>query len=311
MKSYRILFLLGIIVFLLSGCTKKQQRTEEDVYQIYEMNKEETTIRSRDYVSHETDTLSLVGELLEALKQTPQNTEMKAVIAQPVTLKNFSVTDETVMLDFGDSYYEMSLTGEVLFRAAVVRTLTQIDGINYVSVTVEGNALNNSSGVPIGMMMAEQFIDNSGNEINTEEKVNLNLYFANEAGDRLVKVNREIIYNSNISLEKLVMEQLVLGTLAEETELYGAGATINQDTKVVSVMVSDGICYVNLDSAFLTQLGNVTPEVTIYSMVNSLVELPNVNKVQFLINGETEIMYKETLSFSDTFERNLELMEDS
>lgn len=311
MKKCRIMFLLVTILTLLCGCKNNEPKEDGDVYQIYEMNKEETTIRSREYVSHEMDTQMLVEELLEALKQPPQNTEMRAVITDPVELKDFSVTDETVMLDFGDTYNDMSLTGEVLFRAAIVRTLTQIDGINYVSVTVNGSPLNNMSGAPIGMMTAEQFIDNSGNEINTEEKVNLNLYFANAAGDRLVKVNREIIYNSNISLEKLVMEQLVLGTHADETEQYGVGMTINPDTKVVSVMVSDGICYVNLDSSFLTQLGNVTPEVTIYSIVNSLVELPNINKVQFLINGENEIMFKETLSFSETYERNLEIVEGS
>ena len=83
----------------------------------------------------------------------------------------------------------------------------------------------------------------------------------------------------------------------------------NPDTKVLSVAVRDGICYVNLDSSFVNQIYNVTPEVTIYAITNSLVELSNVNKVQISINGETNINYRENISLSATFERNLDLVE--
>lgn len=310
MRSIKpIFFLMLFLASLLGGCGSQKPEEEGQIYQIYEMNKDETTIRARKFVTQETDQKQLVRILIEQLSATPENTEMKAVVSEPARIESYYVTDETITINFEESYQELSLTGEVLLRAAFVRTLTQIKGINYVSVMVNNVPLANRSGAPIGMMTADQFIDNSGNEINTEEKVNLNLYFANATGDKLVRVNREVIYNSNISLEKLVIEQLVLGTLADETEQYSVGMTINPDTKLVSVMVSDGTCYVNFDSTFLTQLGNVNADVTIYSIVNSLVELSNINKVQFLINGETDILFKETMPLSETYERNLEIVE--
>ena len=46
----------------------------------------------------------------------------------------------------------------------------------------------------------------------------------------------------------------------------------------------------------------------IYSVVNSLVELNNVNKVQITINGETNIMFRESVSLSTVFERNLNIV---
>ena len=73
--------------------------------------------------------------------------------------------------------------------------------------------------------------------------------------------------------------------------------------------MQDGICYVNLGSNFLTQIFNVTSDVTIYSITNSLVELSNVNKVQISIDGNTNINYKENISLSTVFERNLEIVE--
>ena len=155
------------------------------------------------------------------------------------------------------------------------------------------------------VMNADQFIDNAGNEINTYEKVKLTLYLADEEGDNLKAVTRTVVYNSNISMERLVVDQLIAGPSENES----AFPTINPDTRVVSVNVQDGICYVNFDSAFLTQIYNVTSEVAIYSLTNSLVELTNVNKVQISINGDSNVNYKENISLSTVFERNLEIVE--
>ena len=68
-------------------------------------------------------------------------------------------------------------------------------------------------------------------------------------------------------------------------------------------MTKDGICYVNLDESFLTVVNNVSTDVAVYSIVNSLVELSNINKVQILINGEVAESFQTT-----TFERNLDIV---
>ena len=137
------------------------------------------------------------------------------------------------------------------------------------------------------------------------DTVNLTLYFTNETGDGLIAVNREKAYNTNISLDRLVVEEVIAGPSATVEGVY---PTINPDTKPISVLTKDGICYVNLDETFLIQVYNVTPDVTIFSIVNSLAELSNVNKVQISINGDTSKMYREKYSFSTLFERNLDLV---
>ena len=76
---------------------------------------------------------------------------------------------------------------------------------------------------------------------------------------------------------------------------------INPETKIVNILTKDGICYVNLDSNFLTVINNVSTEVAVYSIVNSLVELDNINKVQILVNGEVPTTFS-----NSTFERNLD-----
>lgn len=295
-----------LLVLLLTACKKESSAEEGNSYIIYEVNKEETKVSGREILTKETDSQALLELLMDELSRAPENTDLRAAIPDMLSLESYTLSDESVILNFANNYSELSLTGEVLTRAAIVRTLTQIPDVNYVSFLVEGNPLLNRLGSPVGIMTAEQFIDNSGNEINTEEIASLNLYFANKNGDRLIKVNREVVYSSNISVEKLVVEQLISG-VQEGEEAY---PTINQQTKVVSVTVRDGTCYVNLNDAFLAQPNDVSADVTIYSIVNSLVELSDVNKVQILINGENDITYKESMSFSNPFERNLELVEN-
>ena len=295
--------ILAVLVMSVMACGSKPV-VSGTVYQVYYVNKEETRIFSVEYGSETKDTESLLGELLEQLGTTGQRMEYVAPLAGDFALLDHTLDNGQLTLNFDEQYKKMDIIREVLVRAAIVRTLTQIPGVDYVAFTVQGEMLTDEAGVAVGTMAADSFIDNAGNEINAYEKVNLRLYFANETGDGLIEENRRnVVYSSNISLEKLVVEQLLKGPMAQ-----GAYPTINPMTKILSVNIKDGVCYVNLNEEFVNQPYNVSTDVTIYSITNSLVELPNVNKVQISVNGETDILYRENVSLNNVFERNLDLI---
>ena len=216
-----------------------------------------------------------------------------------------SITEEQLLLDFSEEYYRQPVTTEVLTRAAIVRTLSQIDGVAHISFQVKEEPLTDTYGNVIGVMNADMFIDNDGNEINTYEKAKLLLYFANEDGTRLCAVKRNVVYSSNISMERLVVEQLLLGPQKNETGY----AVLNPSTKILSVTVKDGTCYVNLDTSFWTKSYNVSSDVMIYSIVNSLTELSSVNRVQITIDTEGAVDLKDHASLQPSYERNLDLVE--
>ena len=297
-----VLILMALVVSVMA-CGNKPV-VSGTVYKIYYVNKEETKIFSSEYDSETKDTEALLGELLEQLGTAGERMEYIAPLDGDFELLGYTLDNGQLTLDFDEQYKKMDVIREVLVRAAIVRTLTQIPGIDYVAFTIHGEMLTNDTGVAVGTMAADTFIDNAGNEINAYEKVNLRLYFANETGDGLVEENRRnVVYSSNISLEKLVVEQLLKGPMAQ-----GAFPTINPMTKILSVNIKDGVCYVNFNEEFLNQPYNVSTDVTIYSITNSLVELPNVNKVQISVSGETDILYRENVSLNNVFERNLDLI---
>ena len=114
---------------------------------------------------------------------------------------------------------------------------------------------------------------------------------------------RPVEYNSNISLERLVVEKIIGGPEDEDLN-----PTVNPNTKIISIAVKDNICYVNLSKEFMTTQNEVLPEVTVYSLVNSLIELQNINKVQISVDGNNSFVFRDTIDMAVLFERNLDIL---
>lgn len=307
-RFQKILFLFGLILMLAVisiGCSSEEK--QGTAIDISYLNKKETKLVTETHYLESTDTKDMIVEVLKLLCAVPDNKELKATLTSGINIITYSYDGEQVIVSLGEKYKELSRTTEVLTRAALVRSLTNIPGINYVMLTVNGEALTDLSGNAIGIMTADMFVDNAGTQVETvESKVNLRLYFANETGDGLIAVNRELTHNadvSNVPMEKLVVEQLISGPANNETF-----PTISSDTKLVNITVKDGVCYLTFNSAMLTTVNNVTTDVTIYSIVNSLVELSNINKVQISIEDNKDGKFRDKYEASTVFERNLSLV---
>ena len=160
--------------------------------------------------------------------------------------------------------------------------------------------LKNSDGTPVGPLSASDFIDNITN-VNSYEKKELNLYFSNADGTGLTEEKREVVYNMDTPLEQIVVEQIIKGPGTE-----GLKATVSPDAKVLSLSVSDGVCYINFNNAFLTAMPDINLNLTVYSLVNSLSELTTVKKVQIAVEGSQKVMLGDTISLDTLFERNLD-----
>ena len=300
---------LPTLLFLFSGCGRNAQEETESgqAFEVYYLNREETTLSSETvYLDEELTQDEQISALLTALQTAPEDVSLKASAGTSFQINGYKVDEGQLNIDVDESYRKLPATTEVLVRASLVRTFVQAEGINHILMTVTGESLTDTSGTAVGPMTADTFIDNAGDAINPNEMVTLTLYFANETGDRLVETTRTLEYNSNISVERLVVDCLVNGPDTDQ-----AFPTINPNTKVLGVTSRDGICYVNLDETFLTQVYTVTPEVVIYSITNSLVELTSVNKVQISINGQTDVVFRKTFNLANLYERNLDLIGDS
>ena len=297
----RVVCALSLVCLLLGLAACGQEEPEgENVRQVYFLSSGETKVESHAFELVSETPEGQVEELLQCLATNPEKLEYKAPLAMGFQVLDTRLEDETVLLDVDAAYLELPSLTEVLVRAAIVRTLTQVDGVSYVGITVEGSQLYDAVGSPVGWMSADQFIDNDGNESNTYELARVRLYFAGEDGNTLIAAYREKYYSTSMQMERFVLEELIAGPSGQVKGLY---PSVNPNTEIINITTRDGVCYVNLDENFLTVVNNVPTEVSIYAVVDSLVELSSINKVQILINGEVPASFS-----ASSYERNLDIV---
>ena len=304
MKTGLLLMLCAFAAVLACACAGRQKVNNAAVYKVFYPNQDFTEIGSEDIEALSADTAGDVSALITALESTPEDVKLKAVLGSSVTFSDYTVSGGNLTMNFGTDYKNMSKSEEVLFRASVVQTLTQVKGVNFVTFDVDGEPLLDDNGEAVGVMMADSFIDDTGTEINAYSKAKLRLYFTDREGKHLIATDEDAVYSSNMSLEKLVVEKLIEGP-DDSTQVY---PTIAPDTKLLGVTVKDGICYVNFDATLADKPYDVREDVVIYSIVDSLSELGTVNRVQISIEGKTDRMLFEKMSLDTIYGRDLDLV---
>lgn len=305
-KSF--IMLLVFTLCIMQGCSDQEViGTGDNSYNVYFRSNISNELVS---IVYETDTKtydteSLIDELWEAFSST-KISSAKTTVTDFIVLNRMVLDKKTLNFYFEDSYSLMDFVTELLFRAALVKTFaqSQLSGVNNVAIYVGEQPLTDSSGVTVGKMVASDFVGIGSTDINLVQPTTLSLYFANETGDKLICQEKKVAYNSSFSIERFVVEMLIKGPDEE-----GYYATLPSDLKIISITVKDGVCYVNFDSTFVDSALNVQSYIPVYSVVNSLIELPNIRKVQIFLNGTSDAKFRDTISFAEPFDMNLDYVE--
>ena len=251
---FHALWAVLLTLVLLSGMTGCAREEKEDSgLLLYYLNEDLSSLNTLSYLMEEGKSKAdlspqeMADDMLEQLA-TPSGDVRSIAPIQNFTVTGTTLQNGTLTVFLSSDYEELETVREILTRAALVNTLCQIDGVDSVSFLCGDHPLTNEDGSVVTAMNSDMFIFNSGKEIMNYEKVRLHLYFANEDGDQLVDTYRNVVYNSNISMERLVVEQVLKGPNSDVVF-----PTLNPASKVLSVTTRDGVCYVNLDQAFLTE----------------------------------------------------------
>lgn len=286
---------LGAVAF--SGCGKKET---ESKYKIYYINEEQGEVLAESFVPSEETTQTMLEEMTEKLNK--KNAEGHTLLPENIEIQSCVDDDGMIRVYFNQEYHDLNPVDEVLLRASIVKDYVQIPNIYLVTITAEGTPIVDSQGQEIGAMSLDSFLENTGKEIMAYQYKELNLYFTNEEGNQLVPEARQVYYNGNTPIEKVIVEQLLRGP--GESGHY---ATLPSDTRIVGVSVADGIAYVNLGKQFVDEALPVDAQIPIYSIVNSLIDAGNVSQVQISINGDTSLLFKDKVDMNQLFQVNHEL----
>jgi len=114
----------------------------------------------------------------------------------------------------------------------------------------------------------------------TEEMVEVTLYFSDSQAMYLVPEKRKIPQTSSLARQAVI--ELIKGP--ENSDLY---STIPEGTQINEIYIADDIAYIDLsEEIFKNHPGGSSGELmTVYSIVNTLTEIPPIKGVQILVGG--------------------------
>lgn len=300
---------IGLLFFLLAfgGCGPVSSSGEKDKGNLmqYYLNSEETKLVTEAFETEKTQAADQVAAMEETISSQKNTKERVSLLPEGVSILECRLENRQLILNLNGAYRNMDRTREILVRAGLVKSFVQLENVEEVLIQVEGMGLKSSDGQDLGPMDTGDFVETEGREIDAYQYGTFTLYFANAEGDGLVREVRKVFYSTSVPVEREVVELLIQGPSGE-----GAQATMPSNLGILSVNLSDGIAYVNLDDTFLSGALALPDDLIIYSLVNSLVEGSGVERVQISVNGETNVSFRNTVDLNQFFEENLALVEE-
>ncbi len=276
----------------------------DTTYKVYYLNQDGLSIEGVSKIYTAGTPKELVKECLDSLAATPEKHILKSTIPEDVSVLyyTYDAAGKQVDVYFSKSYSEIEKNVEILVRAAIVKTLTQFDGvIDYVQFFINGQAMT-ENGKKL-LMMKSDFVDNTKADVNHLNQSLIRLYFASTDGTQLAYEDVQVHYYKTSPLPKIVVESLISGPISKNLN-----STMSSDVKLLNVEVLEGICYVDFNQRFLDRVNDQSFALNVYSVVNSLTELEEIDKVQIKIDGDIIRGNDDSLPLNVLLERNDELV---
>lgn len=284
---------------LVSSCGK-DRGDGVIIYDVYYLDSDYNSLVPEKYEGNaDTD----MYELLNKLSIVTGNPSARGIGELGVSTIGVDVEGGVATVSLSGGYESLDVAGQTLVKAAVVKTLTQLDSISGVKFMLGELPLTDRMGAEIPVMTADSFVSNPGLVVSDENSLQFVLYFADAEENYLRSISREVSKNTDASREQIVIEELIAGPTTGDFR-----SVMPNGTKVNSVSVADGICYIDLSNEFLTGNSPVGMNLTVYSIVNSLAELNSVRKVQILIDGNITEITRDGVDLSQVFSRNLDIV---
>lgn len=301
--------MFAVLTGLFTGCTSSdnvEQQTygSEGYCEIYYVDNITQMLKAENVIMDSEKQNEQVLSLFKKLSGIAKTEERSGVVPRGLEINSISIDNGTLTIDFNAVYNSMTAGEELAFRAAAVYTFTSLDFVDYLLITVDGSELKTAKGMSMGKLGREDVIMNGNISAEPTNYEILTLYFENSEGSALSTEIREVQVNPNLPVERYIVEQVITGPEDESLR-----STVPYDTKIRDISTADGVCYVDLSVEFVNkQLGLEKDALAaVYSIVNSLCEIEDVTKVQFLIEGEKLDSYRNVIDLSKPVEPNYDI----
>ena len=223
------------------------------------------------------DPEELAAALLERLLEGPVEESLRSTIPQGTTLLGVTVDQGQATVDLSAAYGTLSGVALTLADYAITFTLTQLEEVSAVKITVAGQEL---------AYREEQVFHARDVLLSPKEDVvstlAVRLYFPDQKGT-LTPEDRVLDLYEGDTQVGAVSRALELGP-----QTKGLNPIFPEGFRANSLWLEENVCYVNLASALLGYLPEDRDQAgqVLDALQRSLCSLESVEEVRFLIDGE-------------------------
>ncbi|MEE3467957.1 MAG: GerMN domain-containing protein, partial [Eubacterium sp.] len=162
-KAGKWMLIALLLATVMSGCGSSDDAAAP-IYRVYYLDANCEKLVSEEYQiqTEARDVVSVATELIHALEKNGEQDRLTNPIEPDIEFDELQVNEKQMSVYFTGAYNNKSGLVEVLSRAAIVKTLCQIDRIDKVDFYVEDQPLM-ISGENVGQMDETTFVEDLGN----------------------------------------------------------------------------------------------------------------------------------------------------
>lgn len=270
----RIFPLLAALLILLSACAAK----EEDSGGIRLWFSDPERTMGKVVATEPFNGEAAVDPLMDALLRGPELDALANPIPNGTRLLDWTLEDGLLCLDLSAPYGELSGVSLTLADYCITLTLCQLDGVERVSITVDGAQLPQRA----RQILTPEDVIFTGTE-EEPRQITAVLYFPRAMGKGLGFEARELTLTEGDDLYLTIAQNLLAGP--QDPDLH---TLLPESVQLMDVTLDDGVCCINFSGDFLTSapVSAAEQNLLLYSIVDTMGNLSAVTSVQVLVEGE-------------------------
>lgn len=284
MKRSICLMLCFALAAALWGC--QQPQTEQPAAFYY--RRTETAFQGSDgVIAPEERELAErsgdLGALLDLYCAGPITPGLENPLPPGTCVQSFRMEDGTLYLDFDPGLANLTGIDLTLAAGCLTRTFLELTGADTLVLSAGDALLNGQTAMRLSLTDLE-VRDSSLDRLHRE----LTVYYT----DR----ERRYLIGQEITLAPAALEELpltLLELLLSPPESSGLYSPLPEGTRFLSATVSDGLCSVDLSPEFEGRkfYSHASQLLSLMSMVNTLTGLPEIDRVEFTVEGRALFRY--------------------
>ncbi len=242
-----------------------------------------------------------LDSILEILKTGLEEKKLYRTIPDGDIVERVEKEGRTVKVYLGEDYQSVPQVLSIVTRSSLIKSYTSLEDVDFVEFYCENLPLKDSNNMPYGAFSYNDIVYDNDliQEIVYHDEIKI--YYPREGF--LEGVVEEVDLSMNDSIEDIVIKKLK--TKSKNNPM----PAVPIDTKFINADIVDGICYLNLNEGFLhNNSGSVEDTLAVYSIVNTITDLPDMAKVQFLIDGEKMAIMRAGKDFDEPFEYRYDIV---